>query len=77
MRLAMEKEILIRVPRSLYEEAKLICQREYKSMSSLIRELLFEKAQEILTDRELHMIEKQSREFHEGKGAAWRKIKRG
>ncbi|MCR4338149.1 MAG: hypothetical protein NUV91_10130 [Candidatus Omnitrophica bacterium] len=73
----MNKELLIRVPESLYLKAKKVCDREYKSMSALIRELLLEKIQDTLSIGELEMLDKSRKEFKEGKGVSWRSVKRG
>ena len=77
MSLTMDKEILIRVPSPLYKRVKKLCQRDYRSVSSLVRELLFEEIEETLTEEELKILEKQSLAFHRGEGTEWRKVRRG
>jgi len=77
MSLIMNKELLIRMPVSLYQKARLLCEREYKSMSALVRELLLEKLDDALGESEIASIKKAQRAFHAGKGADWRKIRRG
>ncbi|MFH1776513.1 MAG: ribbon-helix-helix protein, CopG family [Candidatus Omnitrophota bacterium] len=77
MAITMNKELLIRLPASLYEKIKCLCDREYKSISALVRELLLEKVDETLTSEEIAHIEKESKLFYKGKGANWRKVKRG
>ena len=77
MSFRMDKELLIRMPISLYKKTKLICEKEYKSMSSLIRELIIERINESLTKSELASITKESKLFRSGKGIDWRKVKRG
>ena len=77
MSLTMNKELLIRVPMSLYQRAKLLCEREYKSMSALVRELLLERLDDSLTKSEITSIKKSRRAFHAVKGTDWRKVKRG
>ena len=77
MGLTMNKELLIRMPASLYRRAKILCQREYKSLSALVRELLLERLDETLTKSEMASIKKARKAFHAGKGTDWRKIRRG
>ena len=77
MPINMDKELLIRLPSSLYKRVKLICGREYKSISALVRELLLEKVDEMLTAEEMLAIEKESILFSKDKGTDWKKVKRG
>jgi len=77
MGMAMTKELLIRVPENLYIKAKKVCDKEYKSMSALIRELLLEKIGDSLTLKEIAIIERSRREYKEGHGVPWKTIKRG
>lgn len=77
MTTTMDKELLIRVPSSLYNRVKHLCRDEYKSISALIRELLLEKIEESFGEEELRTIEHESEKFHKGKGVNWRKVKRG
>ncbi len=77
MSLTMNKELLIRVPISLYQRAKLLCEREYKSISALVRELLLEKLDDALMRSETTSIKKARRAFRAGKGTDWRNVKRG
>ena len=53
MSIVMNKELLIRVPMSLYQKAKLLCEKEYKSLSALIRELLLERLNDTLMKSEM------------------------
>ena len=77
MAVTMDKELLIRLPSSLYAKIKLVCDKEYKSISALMRELLLEKLEEHLSKKELRTIETGSKLFHRRKGVNWRKVKRG
>lgn len=77
MTTTMDKELLVRVPSSLYNRVKHLCRDEYKSISALIRELLLEKIEESFGEEELRLIEHESENFHKGKGVNWRKVKRG
>ena len=77
MSVTMNKELLIRVPMSLYQRAKLLCEGEYKSMSALVRELLLERLDDSLSRSEKTSIEKSRRAFHAGKGTDWRSVKHG
>ena len=77
MTITMNKELLIRIPLSLYTRIKGISKDEYKSLSGLVRELLLEKVQETLGEEELKTIEIESKSFHKSGGTEWRKVKRG
>lgn len=77
MSLTMNKELLIRMPVSLYQRAKLLCEREYKSISAMVRELLLEKLDDTLMQSEAASIKKVRRAFRGGKGTNWRNVKRG
>ncbi|MCK4810579.1 MAG: hypothetical protein KAS99_06600 [Candidatus Omnitrophica bacterium] len=77
MSVTMDKELLIRLPSSLYKRVKAVCGKEYKSISALVRELLLEKVDESLSEKEMKLIAKQSEAFHKGEGTNWREIKRG
>jgi hypothetical protein len=77
MPITMNKELLVRLPSSLYLRVKKVCGAEYKSISALVRELLVEKLDESLTAEETVLIAKGRKSYREGKGVSWRKIKRG
>lgn len=77
MSLSMDKELLIRLPSSLYERVKSVCNGEYKSMSAFIRELLLERLNDTLSQEEEADIKKSRKLLQQGKGVSWRKIKRG
>lgn len=77
MSILMDKELLIRLPSSLYKRVKRACDSEYKSISAFVRELLLERLEDTLTADEMKIIEKERASFSKGKGTAWRKIKRG
>ena len=77
MGIAINKEFLIKVPEGLYAKVKKVCDKEYKSMATLIRELLLEKIHDSLSKEELAMLEKSRKDFKEGKGIVWRSVKRG
>jgi len=77
MSVTMNKELLVRMPLSLYKRAKTVCGREYKSLSALVRELLLERIDETLTGAERSVAEKGSKSFHKGEGVDWRAVKRG
>ena len=72
----MDKELLIRMPTALYRRAKKLSQKEYKSISALVRELLLERLNDTLTPEESAIVKHESKLFHKGKGTNWRKIKR-
>jgi predicted DNA-binding protein len=73
----MNKELLIRLPSSLYTRVKAACDAEYKSISALVRELLLEKLDDSLTSEELAAIDKSRKQHLSGKSVNWRKVKRG
>lgn len=77
MGIAINKEFLIKMPQDLYVKIKKICDKEYKSMPTLIRELLLEKIHDSLSKEELVMLEKSRKDFKAGKGISWRSVKRG
>jgi len=77
MSITMNKELLIRVPMSLYQRTRLLCESEYKSISALIRELLLERLDDSLTHSERTSIKKSRRAFRAGKGIDWRSVRHG
>jgi len=77
MSITMNKELLIRVPMSLYQRAKLLCEGEYKSISALVRELLLERLDDSLTHSEKKTINNSRKAFRAGKGTDWRRIRHG
>ena len=77
MAVMMNKELLIRMPSSLYEETVRLCKKRYMSISSFIRELIVEQIESSLTPEEEKVVAEGERQYLKGKGANWRKIKRG
>jgi len=73
----MNKELLIRMPSSLYEETVKLCKKRYMSISSFIRELIVEQIESSLTPEEEKVVAEGERQYLKGKGTSWRKIKRG
>ncbi|MBI1953384.1 MAG: hypothetical protein HYS41_04590 [Candidatus Omnitrophica bacterium] len=73
----MEKRILVNLPVGLYEGLKRMAQREYQSVSSIIRESILRRMEEVFTPKELKLIEQGRKAFHEGKGRNWRDVRRG
>jgi len=73
----MNKELLIRMPSSLYNETIKLCKKRYMTMSSFIRELIVEQIESALTPAEEKIVAKGERQYLRGKGTNWRKIKRG
>ena len=73
----MNKELLIRMPSSLYEETVKLCKKRYMSISSFIRELIVEQIESSLTPEEEKVVAAGERQYLKGKGTSWRKIKRG
>ncbi|MBI5150154.1 MAG: hypothetical protein HZA28_05205 [Candidatus Omnitrophica bacterium] len=77
MAVTMNKELLIRMPAPLYNQVKKLCESNYKSLSSFVRELLVERLEDSLTAKELKEIAEGEREYLKGKGINWRTVKRG
>lgn len=77
MSIIMNKELLIRMPSSLYEEAVKLCRKRYVSMSSFIRELIIEQVEGSFTPQEKKIIAEGEKQYLKGKGVNWRRIKRG
>ena len=77
MSVTMNKELLVRMPLSLYKKARTVCSKEYKSLSALVRELLLERIDATLTEAEKSVVEKGSKSFHKGEGVDWRAVRRG
>ena len=77
MSVMMNKELLIRMPSSLYEETVKLCKKRYMSISSFIRELIVEQIESSLTPEEERIVAEGERQYLKGKGTSWRKIKRG
>jgi len=77
MPVMMNKELLIRMPSSLYAETAKLCKKRYVSMSSFIRELIVEQIESTLTPAEQKIVADGERQYSKGKGINWRKVKRG
>jgi len=77
MSITMNKELLVRMPSSLYEEIAKLCKKRYMSISSFIRELLIEQVEGSLTAEEGKIVAEGERQYLKGKGINWRKVRRG
>lgn len=77
MPVMMNKELLIRMPSSLYNETVKLCKKRYMSISSFIRELIVEQIESSLTSQEEKVVAEGEKQYLKGKGVNWRKIKRG
>ena len=77
MSVMMNKELLIRMPSSLYKETAKLCKKRYMSISSFIRELLIEQIESSLTQEEEKIVAEGERQYLKGKGTNWRKVRRG
>ncbi len=73
----MDKRIIVNLPTELYEGIKRIAEKEYRSVSSLIRESVVERIEEDFSPEEMLSIKKARKSFRAGKGVNWRKVKRG
>ena len=76
MSVMMNKELLIRMPSSLYEETVKLCKKRYMSISSFIRELIVEQIESSLSPAEEKIVAAGERLYLKKKGAGWRKVKR-
>lgn len=76
MSVTMNKELLIRMPSSLYKETTKLCKKRYVSISSFIRELIIEQLESSFTAQEETIIAKGEKQYLKGKGVNWRRIKR-
>ena len=72
-----EKRVLVNLPVGLYNDLKQIASKELRSVSSLIRESVLHRVEETLSAADKTLIERGRKEFREGKGADWRKVRRG
>lgn len=77
MSITMDKELLIRMPSSLYDEIVKLCKKRYVSISSFIRELVVEQIENSLTQSEEKIVAEGERMYLKRKGVNWRKVKRG
>ncbi len=77
MSVTMNKELLIRMPASLYKETVKLCRKRYVSISSFIRELLIEQIESSLSSEEERTVVEGERQYLKAKGVNWRKVKRG
>lgn len=73
----MEKRVLVNLPVGLYNDLKQIASKELRSVSSLIRESVLHRVEETLSAADKTLIERGRKEFREGKGADWRKVRGG
>ena len=71
------KLIGIKVPFKLADSLELIAQRQYKNLSSLIREVLADYVCEELSLCDWKCVEKGRKEYREGKCVPWRKAVNG
>ena len=73
---AMDKRIMVSLPSRLYKDIKAIAEKEYRSVSSLIREAVLDKIEEEFTAEEMALVEKGHKSFRAGNGINWRKARR-
>ncbi|PIW67704.1 MAG: hypothetical protein COW10_04590 [Candidatus Omnitrophica bacterium CG12_big_fil_rev_8_21_14_0_65_42_8] len=77
MSVTMDKELLIRMPTPLYNQAKKLSKKRYKSISAFVRDVIMEHVEDYLTEDERKKIADGEKEYLKGKGISWRTIKRG
>jgi len=73
----MNKGLLIRMPYSLYEQARKLCKKRYTTISSFIRELIVEQLENSLSPEEEKTVALAEKQYLKGKGTSWRKVRRG
>ncbi len=73
----MEKRVLVNLPIGLYNNLRQLASKELRSVSSLIRESILHRVEETFSPAEKTLIERGRREFREGQGIDWRKLRRG
>ena len=71
------KRVLVNLPVGLYNDLKQIASKELRSVSSLIRESVLHRVEETLSGADKMLIERGRKEFREGKGTDWRKVRGG
>lgn len=77
MSVTMNKELLVRMPDSLYQQIAKLCKKRYLSISAFIRELLLEQLESPLTKEEEKLVAMAEKQYVKGKGVSWRKVRRG
>lgn len=77
MPITMNKELLIRMPSSLYNQTVKLSKERYMSISSFIRELIIEQIENSLAPEEEKVVIKAEKQYLKGKGTNWRNVKRG
>jgi len=73
----MNKELLVRMPASLYEQTAKLCKKRYMTISSFVRGLIIEQIEGSLTPEEEKLVARGEKQYLKGKGVNWRKAKRG
>ena len=68
MSVTMNKELLIRMPSSLYEETAKLCKKRYVSISSFIRQLIVEQIENSLSLEEQKIVADGERLYLKRKG---------
>lgn len=76
MSVTMDKELLIRMPSSLYEETVRLSKKRYMSISSFVRGLIIEQIESSLTPQEEKIVSEGEKQYLKGKGVNWKKIRR-
>lgn len=73
----MTRRILVNLPEKMYRDLMRIAKAQYKSVSGIIRESIFEKLNDEFSDRDKALIDRGRSEYRLGKGVNWRSVKRG
>ena len=72
----MDKRIMVSLPSNLYQSIKGLASKEYRSVSSLIRESILEKIEDELSTKDWSAVEKGFKDIDSGKGVNWRALKK-
>lgn len=68
--------MVVNLPEEIYVAIKRAADRQYKSLSAWIREILIEQSEEELSEQELAITQRSEQEIREGKrGVNWRKVR--
>ena len=73
----MNRRVIISLPDGLYRSIKRLASREYRSVSSLVRESILEKVEDEFTPEEWAVVEQGFRDIDAGKGINWREVRSG
>ena len=71
------KLVGVKIPVDLVSNLEDVAKRQYKNISTLIREIIADYIEDDLTLREWRLIEKGRKEYRKGKYTPWRDVIHG